>query len=77
MDTPDEYSRRRISRAFLRNVNTVKEALVIRAIEQADVQPAGEVLANAFRGYPCVFRSWKAAIPTDAGPGFRMMPGRV
>jgi hypothetical protein len=25
----------------------------------------------------CVFRSWKAAIPTDAGPGFRMMPGRV
>jgi GNAT superfamily N-acetyltransferase len=33
-------------------VNTVKEALVIRAIEQADVQPAGEALANAFRGYP-------------------------
>jgi hypothetical protein len=26
---------------------------------------------------PCVFRSWKAAIPTDAGPGFRMMPGRL
>ena len=25
----------------------------------------------------CVFRSWKAAIPTDAGPGFRKMPGRV
>ena len=24
----------------------------------------------------CVFRSWKAAVPTDAGPGFRMMPGR-
>jgi hypothetical protein len=27
--------------------------------------------------YACVFRSWKAAVPADAGPGFRMMPGRV
>jgi len=33
-------------------VNTVQEAPVIRSIEQADVQPAGEVLASAFRGYP-------------------------
>ena len=28
------------------------QASTIRAIEQADVQPAGEVLASAFRGYP-------------------------
>jgi GNAT superfamily N-acetyltransferase len=33
-------------------VNTVQEAPIIRNIEQPDVQPAGEVLANAFRGYP-------------------------
>ena len=25
----------------------------------------------------CVFRSWKAAVRADAGPGFRMMPGRL
>jgi len=33
-------------------VNTVEEASIIRDIEQPDVQPAGEVLAMAFRGYP-------------------------
>jgi hypothetical protein len=36
--------------------------------------------AQHIRGPPgssCVFRSWKAAVPPDAGPGFRMMPGRV
>jgi GNAT superfamily N-acetyltransferase len=33
-------------------VNTVRAAPIIKAIEQADVQPAGEVLASAFRGYP-------------------------
>jgi ribosomal protein S18 acetylase RimI-like enzyme len=33
-------------------VNTAEEASSIRDIRQADVQPAGEVLANAFRGYP-------------------------
>jgi GNAT superfamily N-acetyltransferase len=32
-------------------VNTVQEASV-RNIELSDVQPAGQVLANAFRGYP-------------------------
>jgi GNAT superfamily N-acetyltransferase len=37
---------------LLRNVNTVQEAPVIRAKEQADVDPAGEVLASAVRGYP-------------------------
>jgi GNAT superfamily N-acetyltransferase len=37
---------------LLRNVNSVQAAPIIRAIENADVQPAGEVLANAFRGYP-------------------------
>jgi hypothetical protein len=38
--------------AFPGNVNTVQVAPVIRSIEQADVQPAGEVLASAFRSYP-------------------------
>jgi GNAT superfamily N-acetyltransferase len=33
-------------------VNTVRAAPIIRAIEQADVQPAGEVLADAFSEYP-------------------------
>jgi GNAT superfamily N-acetyltransferase len=33
-------------------VNTVQAGATIKAIEQADVQPAGEVLASAFRGYP-------------------------
>lgn len=33
-------------------MNTAEEASSIRDIRQADVQPAGEVLANAFRGYP-------------------------
>jgi len=33
-------------------VNVVQKAPIIRAIAQADVEPAGEVLANAFRGYP-------------------------
>ena len=33
-------------------MNTVREAPRIRNIEQPDVQPAGKVLANAFRGYP-------------------------
>jgi GNAT superfamily N-acetyltransferase len=33
-------------------VNTGEEASIIRDIEQLDVQPAGEVLAMAFRGYP-------------------------
>ena len=32
-------------------------------------------LLNRVRG--CVFRSWKAAVPADAGPAFRMMPGRL
>ena len=36
----------------MRNVNKVQEAPIIRAIEQPDVQPAAEVLAKAFRGYP-------------------------
>jgi ribosomal protein S18 acetylase RimI-like enzyme len=40
------------SNEFVRNVNTVEEASIIRDIEQPDVQVAGEVLANAFRGYP-------------------------
>jgi hypothetical protein len=25
----------------------------------------------------CVFRRWRAVLPTDAGPGFRVMPGRA
>jgi GNAT superfamily N-acetyltransferase len=33
-------------------VNTVQEAPIIRAIERPDLQPAGEVLAHAFRDYP-------------------------
>jgi GNAT superfamily N-acetyltransferase len=33
-------------------MNTVQEASIIRDIELPDVQPAGEVLANAFRDYP-------------------------
>jgi ribosomal protein S18 acetylase RimI-like enzyme len=33
-------------------VNTVQDTSIIRNIEQRDVQPAGEVLANAFRDYP-------------------------
>ena len=33
-------------------MNTVQEAAIIRDIGQPDVAPAGEVLANAFRGYP-------------------------
>ena len=33
-------------------MNTIEEASIIRDIEHPDVQPAGEVLANAFRGYP-------------------------
>ena len=33
-------------------MNTVEETPTIRAIEQPDVQAAGEVLANAFRDYP-------------------------
>jgi GNAT superfamily N-acetyltransferase len=33
-------------------VNTVQEASTIRDVGQPDVQAAGEVLANAFRGYP-------------------------
>jgi len=36
----------------VRNVNTIEEAPIIRDVEQPDVQPAGEVLANAFRDYP-------------------------
>jgi hypothetical protein len=40
------------SNTFLRNVNTVQDTSIIRNIEQRDVQPAGEVLANAFRDYP-------------------------
>jgi GNAT superfamily N-acetyltransferase len=36
----------------MRNVNTVEEASLIREIQQPDVQPAGRVLANAFRDYP-------------------------
>ena len=34
------------------DVNAVEEASSIRDIKQADLQPAGAVLANAFRGYP-------------------------
>jgi ribosomal protein S18 acetylase RimI-like enzyme len=37
---------------YLRNVNSVQDASIIRNIEQRDVRRAGEVLANAFRGYP-------------------------
>jgi GNAT superfamily N-acetyltransferase len=33
-------------------VDTVQEASIMRDIGQLDVQPAGEVLASAFRGYP-------------------------
>ena len=33
-------------------MSTARDAPVIRAVEQPDVQAAGEVLANAFRGYP-------------------------
>jgi GNAT superfamily N-acetyltransferase len=33
-------------------VNTVQAAPIIKAIEQADIEPAGEVLALAFRDYP-------------------------
>jgi GNAT superfamily N-acetyltransferase len=33
-------------------MNTVRDASIIRNIEPPDVQPAGEVLANSFRGYP-------------------------
>jgi ribosomal protein S18 acetylase RimI-like enzyme len=33
-------------------VNTVQVASIVRNIEPPDVQPAGEVLANAFRDYP-------------------------
>jgi GNAT superfamily N-acetyltransferase len=33
-------------------VNTIQDTSIIRHIEQRDVQPAGEVLASAFRGYP-------------------------
>ena len=36
----------------MRDVNTAEEASCIRDVRQADLQPAGEVLANAFRGYP-------------------------
>lgn len=36
----------------MRDVNTVEEASSIRDKKQADLQPAGEVLANAFRRYP-------------------------
>jgi ppGpp synthetase/RelA/SpoT-type nucleotidyltranferase len=28
----------------------------------------------SFQG--CVFRRWRAVVPADAGPGFRLMPGR-
>jgi ribosomal protein S18 acetylase RimI-like enzyme len=40
------------SSTFLRNVNTVQEAPIVRTIEQPDVLPAGQVLARAFRAYP-------------------------
>jgi len=33
-------------------VNTFQEAPIIRSIERPDVQPAGDLLANAFRNYP-------------------------
>ena len=33
-------------------MNTVRATPIIKAIEPADVRPAGEVLASAFRGYP-------------------------
>jgi ribosomal protein S18 acetylase RimI-like enzyme len=33
-------------------VNTAQEALIVRDIEQSDVQAAGQVLAEAFRHYP-------------------------
>ena len=33
-------------------MNTIQDTSIIRNIEQRDVQPAGEVLASAFRDYP-------------------------
>ena len=54
----------------MRNVNTVEEASIVRDIEQPDVQPAGRVLANAFRDYP--FFEYCLG---DANNYVRMAPG--